>query len=93
MQDKGIRTTIVCPGRVRTNISFHALDKNGNPHGKLDAGQANGITAEQTAKEILRAVMKNKREVLIGGKELIMAHLKRYFPGVFYRLVTRIKPT
>lgn len=90
---KGIKTTIVCPGRVKTNISMHALDRDGNAHGKMDAGQASGISTEKAAKEILHAVQKNRRTVLVGGKELLMVHIKRFFPGLFYYLVTRIKPT
>jgi dehydrogenase/reductase SDR family member 7B len=91
--DKNIRTTLVCPGRVKTNISLHALGKDGKPHGKMDAGQAGGISSEECARQIMKAVRKNKREVLVGGKELIMARLKQYFPGIFYKLVIRIKPT
>ena len=33
--DAGIRVTIVCPGRVQTNISRYALDKGGKPHGVM----------------------------------------------------------
>ena len=93
LYDKGIKTTVVCPGRVKTNISLHALGKDGKPHGKMDAGQAGGITPEKCAYQILKAVRKNKREVLVGGKELIMPRLKQYFPGLFYKLVVRIDPT
>ena len=91
--DKNIRTTLVCPGRVKTNISLHALGKDGKAHGKMDAGQAGGISPDECARQIMKAVRKNKREVLVGGNELIMARLKQYFPGIFYKLVVRIKPT
>lgn len=90
--DKNIQTTLICPGRVKTNISIHALGKDGKPHGKMDQGQAGGISPEECAKQILKAVMKNKRQVLIGGKELILARLKMYFPFIFYRLVRKISP-
>ena len=90
--DKNIRTTVVCPGRVKTNISIHALGKDSKPHGKMDQGQAEGISPEECAKQILKAVMKNKRQVLIGGKELILARLKMYAPCIFYRLVRKISP-
>ena len=39
---KGIRVTIFSPGRVRTNISLHALDKDGNPQGTMDPGTGQG---------------------------------------------------
>ena len=41
-----IKVTIAYPGRVKTNISLHALKKDGKPHGKMDAGQAGGVSPE-----------------------------------------------
>lgn len=90
---ENIRVTIVCPGRVRTNISLHALTADGTAHGKMDDGQDGGITAENCARQILRAIRKNKKEVLIGGKELLMVHFKRFTPFIFTRIVKKIKPT
>lgn len=90
--DQGIRVTLVCPGRVRTNISFNALEKGGKPHGQLDPGQAGGIPPEQAAKRIVKAIRRGRREVLVGGGELLMVWIKRFFPGLCARLVRRIKP-
>ena len=83
----------MCPGRVQTNISVHALEKDGKPHGKMDQGQAEGITPESCSRQIIAAMKKDKVEVLIGKKELLMVHIKRLFPGIFYKIVTKIKPT
>lgn len=93
LHSKGIRTTIVCPGRVKTKISLHALDKDGKEYGKMSKGQAEGIDPETCALQIMRAASLNKREVLVGGKELLMPRLKQYFPRIFYKLVTRIDPS
>ena len=93
LHDKGIRTTLVCPGRVQTNISLHALDKNGKPYGKMSAGQSKGITPDKCARQILRAVRNNKREALVGGKELIMPRIKQYFPRLFYKLIIKVDPS
>ena len=90
--DKGIRVTIVCPGRVRTNISLRALDKGGKPHGKMDPGQAGGITVEKASRIIVKAVRKGRREVLVGSKELLMVYVKRIFPGLCARLARVLKP-
>lgn len=87
-----IRVTIVCPGRVQTNISFYALEKDGKRHGKLDAGQAKGVTPEQAAKKIIRAFENKKPEILIGKSELIMVFIKRFFPNLCRKLVRKIKP-
>jgi short-subunit dehydrogenase len=88
-----IRGSAIIPGRVRTNISVNALNQEGNPHGRMDEGQAGGITAERAARIILKGIRKNKREILVGGNELIMLYLRRYIPRLFFRIATKIKPT
>ena len=90
--EKGIRVTLVCPGRVQTNISRYALDKGGKPHGVMDPGQAGGMTAEAAARVITRAIAKGKKEVLVGRKELLMVYIKRFFPGLCATLARKIKP-
>ena len=87
-----IRVTIVTPGRVQTNISVNALEKDGQKHGKMDAGQAGGITPEKAADKIVKAIYKQKREVLVGSGELIMVYIKRFFPGLCARIARTIKP-
>lgn len=89
---RGIRVTLVCPGRVRTNISFYALDKGGRRHGKMDPGQGGGMAPETAAGIIVRAIDRGRREVLVGRKELLMVWIKRFFPGLCARLARRIKP-
>lgn len=89
---QGIKVTIVCPGRVRTNISFSALDKDGNKYGKMDPGQAGGLDVTKAARRIVKAIGKGKREVLVGRKELIMVYVKRFFPGLCARLSSILKP-
>ena len=90
--DRDIRVTIVCPGRVRTNISLNALDKGGEKHGTMDPGQDKGLPADKAAKRIVKAIDKGQREVLIGRGELIMVYIKRFFPSLCARLARRIKP-
>ena len=92
LADKNISVTIAMPGRVQTNISLHALTRDGTPHGKMDPGQASGIPADLCAKRYLDAIYKRKPEILIGGKELMMVHIRRFLPRLFYRLARKIKP-
>lgn len=90
---QGIRVTLVCPGRVRTNISWYALDKGGQRHGKMDAGQANGLSAEKAARKITKAIARRKSEVLVGRYELLMVYIKRFFPrlcGLLARKVSAV---
>ncbi|MEN8117473.1 MAG: SDR family NAD(P)-dependent oxidoreductase [Bacteroidota bacterium] len=91
-KDNNIQVSIFIPGRVQTNISLNAIDKDGKTYGKMDAGQASGISAEKAAKIICRNLKKNKKEILVGSKELIMVHIRRFLPRLYYYLSSRIKP-
>ncbi len=91
--DRNVGVTVVCPGRIKTNISYHALTKDGKEHGKMDEGQKKGIPADVCARKILKAIKRGRREIYIVKAELVLIYLKRYFPGLFYRIVPKIKPT
>lgn len=91
--DQNIRVVMVCPGRVRTNISYNALEADGKRHGQMDEGQKSGISSEKAAKKIVKAIERQKPEVLVGGKELLMVHIKRFFPGLARKMVRKIKTT
>lgn len=88
-----LRVSVLIPGRVRTNISIHALNSDGKEHGKMDQGQAKGITAGKAARIIIRGIRRNKREILVGSSELIMLHIRRIIPWLFFRVADKIKST
>ena len=92
LHHQGVQVTVVCPGRILTDVSLNALTKDGTPHGEMDHGQTNGITAETCARRIIKAVRKNKKEVYIGKKDLFMIYFKRYIPWLYYRLVSKVQP-
>lgn len=87
-----IRVSILIGGRIQTNISKFAIEKNGQEHGKMDAGQANGITPEKAAQQILKGLKKDKREIPVGAGELIILKIKRFFPGLHAKIVRKINP-
>jgi dehydrogenase/reductase SDR family member 7B len=91
--DNNVRGSVIIPGRVKTNISVNALDSQGNRHGKLDPGQAGGLSAEAAAKKILRGIRRNRREILIGRSEMIMLYIRRLLPWLFFRVAGKIKST
>jgi dehydrogenase/reductase SDR family member 7B len=86
-----IKASVIIPGRVRTSISFHALDSEGKEHGKLDDGQAKGVLPQRAAEIIIRGMLKNKREILVGKNELMMLYIRRYWPWLFFRIADKIK--
>ncbi len=95
LENKGnnINTSVIIPGRVRTNISYHALDGQGKEHGRMDDGQAGGLPPEKAAEIIINGIKKNKREILIGGRELTLLYVRRLCPWLFFRIADRIKST
>ena len=86
----GIEVTVVCPGFIRTDISIHALRGDGSEHAKMDPGQARGMAADVCAAKILNAVRRHKKEVYIGNADKYSVYLKRFFPGLYARLIARL---
>lgn len=93
MHDKNIGVTLICPGRVKTDISVNSLTGDGTRHGKMDAGQAGGVPVEQCASIIVRSVEKNRKEVFIGRGEVFLLVVKRICPPLYYYIVNRVSPT
>lgn len=87
-----IRVSIIIPGRIKTNISVNAINKEGKTHAKMDEGQDNGMAADVTAKIICRKLKKEKKEILVGGNEVIMVHIRRFIPALYYYLSSKVKP-
>lgn len=85
----GIDVTMVCPGYINTDIARNALQADGTPKGVGDPDQENGMSAEQCAKQIVKAVRRKKEEVYIGGTEVYGVYLKRYFPNLLSRILRK----
>jgi dehydrogenase/reductase SDR family protein 7B len=85
----GVQVLLVCPGYIRTDITLHALRGDGSPHAKMDPGQARGMPVEECAAQIFKAIARGKEEIYVGGKDKYIVYLKRFFPGVFSKIVAR----
>jgi len=86
-----IKVLIVCPGKIKTDISVNALTETGNKHNKMDEQQESKMSAEACAKKIMDGIKYNKEEIFIGGKELRAVWIKRFFPGLFSKLIRKQK--
>ena len=91
-EKNGIKVTVVCPGRILTNVSLHALRADGNEYGIMDHAQANGISAGECARRIVKAVRKNKKEIYVCRKDVLMVYFRRYIPALYYKLAGKVKP-
>lgn len=89
-----INVSLIMPGYVKTQLSFNALVGDGSKQNKMDKATDNGILPEVFAKKLIRAVEKNRREVVIGGfKETASVYLKRFWPGLLAKLVRKVNVT
>jgi len=86
-----VKVTMVCPGFVKTRISYNALTADGAPQDYMNDMQAQGISPETCAKKILRAIEHEKHEVYIGQREVIGIYLKRFFPKLLHRMTLKEK--
>lgn len=91
-KQNNIRVSMIIPGFINTNISVNAVNSKGEAHGKLDENQSGGMPAYKCAKTICKGLKKEKKEILVGNKEIIMVHIRRFLPRLYYYLASRVKP-
>lgn len=91
MADEGIYVTLICPGWVRTEVSQHALRGDGHEHGEIDPSIAKGMDPHLCAQRIVNAIAKRKEEVAVAGIEGLGLWLKRFAPGLFSKVIRRVR--
>lgn len=92
-EKNNIKVTIVCPGKINTPISKSALRGDGTAHDTMDHNQSTGMPVEECVRQILKAVAKEKKEILIGNKEVLAVKIKRFFPALFWKIIRKQKAT
>lgn len=91
-EKSGISIMMVCPGKIKTSISLNAVDASGHKHNKMDESHANAMTAEECARHIIDGIISEKEEIFIGGKELAIVKIKRFFPKMFAKIIRKQSP-
>lgn len=92
-RENNINVTLAYPGKINTAISESALTSEGKKHGVMDHNQATGMPVEECVRKLLKAVVKNKKSVLIGNKEIWAVYIKRYIPKLFWTIIKKQSPT
>lgn len=93
LKNSGVNFLIVVPGRVKTDISINAITKSGERYGKMDDGQTKGITAEKCARQIIKGIRKNKKEINIGRADILLVYIHRYAPWLYRIIASKISAT
>lgn len=89
-----IKVTLACPGFVQTNVSVNALTGDGTPQNKMDKATKNGLTPEAFSKKLIKAVEREKQEVIIGGfKEKLAVYTKRFSPKLLAKMIRKMAVT
>lgn len=89
----GVAVTMVAPAAVKTQISYNALTGDGTPQGSMDVLQQEGISAEACARKIVGAIERRPRELLVGNILKYGVYVHRLAPGLFARLIRRVRVT
>jgi len=91
--DQGIKSTLICPGGVQTNISVNALQGDGSATGVMDEMQSDGIPVDVAVKKMIAGIRQKKRLVIIGNaKEKLGVFMHKYFPGIFFKIAAKQNP-
>lgn len=87
----GIQVFVVSPGFVNTSISINALTGDGSPLGVMEEATAGGLSVERFCVRTIRAMEKNRSELVVaGGLDLFAYYLYRLNPRVYHWLLQRI---
>jgi NAD(P)-dependent dehydrogenase (short-subunit alcohol dehydrogenase family) len=89
---QGIGVTMGIGGRIRTDISNYALGCDGTPTRVDDPALMNGVDKAKMARRFWRAVLRGRREVFLGGPEMISVPIRRHLPCIFFWLIDFISP-
>ena len=86
----GLKVLNICPGFVQTQISVNAMNDDGSTYGEMATSIAEGITAQDCANRIIKAIRKNKFEAVIGkGLSGWAPFIKRLAPNLFYKMAAK----
>ena len=88
--ETGMKITLLFPGRINTPISLSALEGDGKAHGQMDPGQAGGMDADRCARKCVDGIQRGRRQVRVGGREMVACFVYKWFPGLFFRLAGKV---
>jgi short-subunit dehydrogenase len=81
----GIDVLVIVPGLTRSDLNRHLLRNTG----RMDIRFDQGMPPEQVAAGIVRALVKNRSETVLGSEAKWMLRLNRWLPRILDRLIAR----
>ena len=94
LYDQGIEVATIFPGFIQTNVSINALTGDGSPQGTMDHATDAGMSAEQFARKVVKALGKGEEYIVVAGRqEKLGLALARVSPAKLYKVIRESKVT
>jgi short-subunit dehydrogenase len=89
LQGSGVDVSVIAPDFVVSEIHKRAIGPDGEPLGTSPMQQSKIMTAEQCARQIVRAMEKRQRQLLMSARGKLGMWLKLLAPGLIDRIAAR----
>lgn len=87
--DSGVTVTMIYPDFVATEARKRAFGPDGKPMGDSPVHEAEIMTAEECARQIIKAMGRRKRELIMSARGRIGQWIKLIAPGLIDRIARR----
>ena len=82
-----LHVLVACPGFTASNIRNASLSSDGSMQGESPRDEKNMMSAEEVANEILNAVKKRKRDLILTANGKLTTMLNNFFPSWMDKIV------
>jgi len=90
MHPHGVGVTVACPGFVKTGLLASFRSTRPDTHARVSNWmETSGISAEQVAEDIAKAVQKNRFLLLTHAETRTAWRIKRWFPQRYYKMLVK----
>ena len=84
---RGVHVLVASPGFTSSNIRNNALTADGSVQGESPREEAKMMSAQEVAIEMLKAVLKRKRDLVLTGQGKLAVFLNKWIPGIMDGIV------
>jgi dehydrogenase/reductase SDR family member 7B len=95
VMNQGVHVMVAAPGFTASNIRNSALTAHGQTQGESPRDEGKMMTAEEVAREILKATLKRKRDLVLTTQGKLAVFFNKWAPtfmdGVVYREMAKEK--
>ena len=87
---RGVHVLVASPGFTASNIRNNALTADGSVQGESPREEAKMMSAEEVAMEMLKGVLKRKRDLVLTGQGKLAVFLNKWIPGIMDGVVYNV---